>query len=74
LALNAPGDPNVGRWVIALTCGYTHKIYSFSEGELNLGGSVTNDLLPSDYQGAYGGNPWSGKLFVQMSAMKMWDL
>jgi hypothetical protein len=67
-------DGNVGQWVTAITLGYTHKVVGWDSAELGVGASVTADLLPQDYQGAYGGNPWAGKAFVQFGGMKMWSL
>jgi len=67
----AASDPNSGRWVVATTVGYTHAITQIDEGEIGIGASVTKDFLPTDYQGTYGGNPWTGKLFLQFSGMKM---
>jgi hypothetical protein len=66
-------NPNSPDWIAALTLGYTHKIANWDEVELGLGGSVTKDLLPSDFIPTYAGNPWSGKIFLQLSGMKMWD-
>jgi hypothetical protein len=74
LAVPTTTDPNSPEWVTALTVGYTHKLASWPDSiELGLGGSVTKDLLPSDFIQAYGGNPWSGKIFLQLGGMKMWD-
>jgi hypothetical protein len=74
LAVSTPNNPNSPDWVTALTAGYTHKLASWPDSvELGLGGSVTKDLLPSDFISAYGGNPWSGKIFLQLGGMKMWE-
>jgi hypothetical protein len=70
LGISATNTPD---WVTALTVGYTHKIANWHEVELGLGGSVTKDLLPDDFISAYAGNPWSGKIFLQLRGMKMWD-
>jgi hypothetical protein len=70
---NTGNDPNLGQWVFALTLGYTQKITRWDAGELGLGVSVTNDLLPGDFQNSYSGNPWSGKIFLQLSGLKNWD-
>jgi hypothetical protein len=67
-------DPDQGRWVTAVTLGYTHGIFRTSSTQVGLGGSVTKDFLPGEFQAAYGGNPWTGKLFIQLSGMGMWDL
>ena len=64
-------NPNSGEWVSEMTLGYTHRMASWQGAELGLGGSVTKDLLPGDMIGAYGGNPWSGKIFLQLAGMRM---
>jgi hypothetical protein len=74
LQIATSGDPNQSEFVAAFTLGYTHKIASFWDStELGLGGSVTKDLLPGDYIGAYGGNPWTGKVFLQFGGMRMFN-
>jgi hypothetical protein len=77
--LEIPGlaDPSQPQWVAAFTVGYTHKLLGLGGAsgeavELGLGGSVTKDWLPSEFSGAYGGNPWSGKIFLQLGGMGMW--
>jgi len=74
LEIPTSGDPNSGLWVAALTLGYSHKITSIDGVELNLGASATKDLLPKEYLAAYGGNPWSGKVFLRLGGMGMWNL
>ncbi len=66
-------EPNTGRWVTAATLGYTYALAKFSGGELGIGGSVTKDFLPGEFSSAYGGNPWTGRVFAQLSGMRMWD-
>jgi hypothetical protein len=60
-------------WVTALTLGYTHKLADLSGMELGLGASGTVDFVGS-FKDAYGGNPWTGKVFLQLGGMGMWDL
>lgn len=67
-------DSNHPEWVAAFTVGYTERLVSFEGADLGVGGSVTKDLLPGDFIGAYGFNPWSGKIFLQLSGSKMWNL
>jgi len=67
-------DGNAGQWVTALTVGYSHKIAMWESAELDLGASFTADLLPQDYQSAYGGNPFSALAFLQLEGMKMLSL
>ncbi len=72
LAIPTLSNANQGLWVAALTLGYTHKIASFNGVELGIGGSATRDLLPGPFIGTYGGNPWTGKVLLQLGGMKMW--
>ena len=65
---------NEGKWVTALTVGYTHKFASWETGDVGAGMSFTKDILPSAFQADYGGNPVAGKVFLQVGGMKMWDL
>ncbi len=65
--------PNSPSWVTALTLGYTHKCWRGSSAEIGVGASVTKDFLPSNFRTAYGGDPVSGRVFVQVNGMKMWD-
>jgi len=74
LEISGSSDANKGQWVTALTLGYTHEVASYGGAKFGLGGSLTKDFLPSDFQSAYGGNPVSGKVFLQVSGMNMWDL
>ena len=66
--------PNDPLWVTAVTLGYTYKVAQWESFEVGVGGSVTKDILPSDYREVYSGDPLSGKVFIQLSGMKMWDL
>lgn len=61
-------------WVQAYTLGYTYIAAKFAGLELGVGGSATKDLLPAIFRDSYRGNPWTGKIFMQVGAMKMWDL
>jgi hypothetical protein len=72
--LQIPGasDRDSGRWVEALTLGYTHNFLRLSGLQVGVGGSVTKNFLPDDYRPSYGGDPWSGKVFLQVSGMGMW--
>jgi hypothetical protein len=66
-------DPNSGNWILATTLGYSQVLYRLDGAELALGGSVTQDFLPSEYKASYGGDPWSGKVFLQLNGLKMWN-
>ena len=74
LAIPIVIDANQGLWMAAITLGYTHKIASIDGIELGIGGSLTQNILPSELSTAYGGNPWSGKALVQIGGMQMWGL
>ncbi len=74
LAIATGGDPNGGLWVTAVTLGYTFVFARFEAAELGVGASITKDLLPAAFSPAYGGNPWSGRVFLQAQGMKMWSL
>lgn len=69
-----PADADEGRWVTAITLGYTHTLKSWESGALGLGASVTQDILPSEFRDAYGGNPTTAKIFLQIGGMTMRDL
>ncbi len=67
-------DPNDPKWVTAVTLGYTHKLAKLNDLDFSLGASATKDFLPSEFRGAYGGDPLSGKIFLQMGGMSMKEL
>ncbi len=74
LQIKTTGDSFGGQWVSALSLGYTYQLRKWDSTQLAVGGSVTNDILPAEFQSAYNGNPWTEKVFLQFSGMKMWDL
>ncbi len=74
LQIQNSDDPFVGKWVSAVTLGYTYRVVQWDSAQLNIGGSVTNDILPDVYRAVYGSNPWTEKIFLQLSGMKMWSL
>lgn len=67
-------SPTDAKWVTALTLGYTHKVAKWDSGDVGLGASITKDILPGDFRSSYGGDPLTGKVFLQVGGMKMWDL
>jgi len=67
----SPNDPS---WVTAITLGYTHELAKWDSLHVGLGASITKDFLPSEFQSAYSGDPLSGKIFLQVGGMKMWEL
>ena len=74
LALSSLSDLNQGRWVEALTLGYTHEAASWSGATLGIGASITKTFVPSEFQVSYGTGPWSVKAFIQFSGMRMWQI
>jgi hypothetical protein len=67
-------DPNTGRWVTALSLGYSHQVAAWDGWELRAGAEITNDQAPAEYSAAYGGNPFSYKFFFQLGGSQMYDL
>jgi hypothetical protein len=61
-----------GRWVAALTLGYTHTIASTGDVNLGLGIAGTLDRAPEDFQPPYDGLRASGMVFLRLSGMGMW--
>lgn len=64
-------DPNDGRWIEAVSFGYSHRVLSWDGWELRAGGEVTNDITPPEYSGLYEGNPFSYKFFFQLGGSQM---
>jgi hypothetical protein len=70
----ASSSPDQGRWVGALTLGYTRKLISVWAFDFAVGGSLTLSFVPDDFAGAYGGNAlFSGKLFLEARWLKMFS-
>lgn len=67
-------EQHSGQWITAATLGYTQKIAKWESLDVGLGGSLTKYFLPTEFESAYGGDPISGKVFLQISGMKMWEL
>jgi hypothetical protein len=59
------------RWVTALTAGYTYDLKKFRNSKISSGVSLTKDFLPAEFRTVYGGDPWSSRIFIQVSGMKM---
>ena len=74
--LNLPTLPNpdTGRWLTAITLGYSHQVASWDGWELRAGASVTNDQTPAEYADTYAGNPLTYKFFFQLGGMQMYNL
>lgn len=71
LAITNAESLGVPRWVTAATIGYTHIVTRHEGTEWGIGTSVTKDFLPSAFRSAYGGEPWTGKIFIQLSGARM---
>ncbi len=67
-------NPDTGRWVTAITLGYSHQLVAWDGWELNCGASVTNDQTPPEFTDAYAGNPFTYKFFFQLGGMQMHNL
>lgn len=65
-------NPGHAEWITMATLGYTHLLTSFSNMDLQLGASVSKYFIPGVFHDAYGNDPWAGKIFLQLSGMKMW--
>lgn len=74
LAVASDPSQEKPRDVYAMTLGYTHDLKKWKSADLALGASITKTFLPSTFETAYAGDPMSGRIFLQLSGMKMWDL
>ncbi|MDZ4676801.1 MAG: hypothetical protein SGI74_04750 [Oligoflexia bacterium] len=66
-------NSGVAQWLTALTLGYTYDLFQMDSLNFGLGGSVTHNILPPEFANAYDGNPWTGKVFVQLSGADSFD-
>lgn len=73
LSIAGSSEPDDGKWITAVTIGYTQKISTWNNIDLSLGGSITTYQLPNEFEAAYGGDPMAGKIFLRTSGMKMWN-
>ncbi len=71
LAIDGAVDIDRPKWVTAITTGYTYKIDLGDGFDSGIGASITKDFLPSAFKEAYGGDPLSAKVFLQITGMKM---
>ena len=65
--------PDQPEYVTAITLGYSYSFYRCDWGDVKAGVSMTKVILNSEYQSAYGNDPVSSKVFIQIGGMKMWD-
>ncbi len=59
-------------WVTGLTIGYTHFVKKFENSNFGVGTSVTKNFLPSQFENAYEGDPWSMRVFIEARGIKTW--
>ncbi|MBI2520830.1 MAG: hypothetical protein HYV97_10450 [Bdellovibrio sp.] len=71
LQISSVPDQDTAKWVSAVTLGYSYALVHFSVAELAIGTSVTKDFLPAEFISAYAGNPWTGKILLQIRGMGM---
>ena len=64
-------NPNEGRWVTAVTLGFSRQLAAWDGWELRSGASVTNDQSPAEFSAAYGGNPFTYKFFIELGGTQM---
>lgn len=65
--------PMTPRWVSAFTAGYTYQFQANSQHSLQtgMGGSITKNFLPDEFEASYSGDPLSARIFLQVTGMKM---
>lgn len=68
LQITGPSDP---KWVKAFTAGYTYDFWKMENNKIGIGFSATKNLIPSEFRISYGNNPLAGKIFLQLTGMKM---
>lgn len=73
LAITDVPGADVPKWVSAFTAGYTYKFKMNPQGDLEagVGGSLSKNFLPSEFQPSYSGDPLSARVFLQITGMKM---
>jgi hypothetical protein len=74
LGIGGINNPNLGRWIAAVTLGYSHRVLSLGGWELRAGASITNDQTPPEFAGSYEGNPLSYRFFFQWGGNEMFQL
>jgi hypothetical protein len=74
LMIDSPNTSDKTEWVEAITLGFTQRICKYKESELRFGVSETVDFLPGAFKDAYGSLPMTGRVFLQLTGMKMWQL
>lgn len=71
LGITVGSDLSTPKWISAVTAGYTYDLVKFESSKVSLGGSITKSIAATEFKDAYGGDPLSGKIFIQIGGMKM---
>ncbi len=74
LEITGLSNPDDGRWVTALTLGFSHSLVKWDGWDLSFGSQITSDQLPIEYQTAYAGNPFTYQFYFQWGGMQMESL
>jgi len=74
LGVAGSSEPDLGRWVEAITVGYSRQLAAWDGWELNFGASLNLDLTPPEFSADYAGNPFTYKFFFQIGGMQMYNL
>lgn len=72
LQIENASEPDTPHWLTAWTIGYTRTIAQVGDTQLGAGLSLSESLLPDIFKAAYGGNPWTGRVFLHLNGMNMW--
>jgi hypothetical protein len=65
---------NPKRWVSAVSLGYTHWSSPYRNVQIGLGSSLTLDVVPNDWAGAYGSRtPLTVRVIVQVRGAGRWQ-
>ncbi len=54
-------------WVKSITLGYEHKIEQRGDLRIYIGAAGTKDFVPVNFKPYYGGDPYSGKLYLRVN-------
>jgi hypothetical protein len=69
-----PATADEKRWVSALTVGYTYWPSLAHDLHIGIGGSLTLDVIPGEWAGAYGSRtPLTARLIVQVRGAGKWQ-
>jgi hypothetical protein len=60
-------DPSGARWIKAITLGYERQIKERGNMKVYMGAAVTKYAVPSDFQSAYGSEPYAAKVYLRVN-------